>query len=58
MAISCEVTHFNGYVHLLEVKEQVDQTLLAGVRAPNPDTLYSPLNPASPLYGLYNPPPP
>jgi hypothetical protein len=59
MAISCEVTNFNGYVHLLTVKEQVDQTMMPllpkGLRPPNPDTIYSPLNPANPLYALYNP---
>jgi hypothetical protein len=63
MAISCEVTHFNGYVHLLEVREQVDKTVIPrplgpGILPPAPDTLYSPFNPGSPLYTLYNPPPP
>jgi hypothetical protein len=60
MAISCEVTHFNGYVHLLEVKEEADQVMhsFSPIRSPNPDTIYSPLNTGSPLYGLYNPPPP
>ena len=66
MAISCEVTHFNGYVHLMTVKEQVDltiQTLLKGEIAPPPvplppDTEYSPFNRSSPLYRLYNPSPP
>jgi hypothetical protein len=60
MAISCEVTHFNGYVHLLTVKEEVDKILhQAGmVTPPPPDTLYSPLNRVGPLYDLYNPSPP
>lgn len=49
MAISCEVTHVNGYMHLLAVKEEADKKfrdLRGGVSpAHNPDTLYSPLNP-------------
>jgi hypothetical protein len=60
MAISCEVTHFNGYVHLLTVREEVDQTILPLIKGvpvtpPPPDTVYSPFNRTSPLYGLYNP---
>jgi hypothetical protein len=60
MAISCEVTHFNGYVHLLTVREDVDKILLkeGTVTPPPPDTAYSPFNPHGPLYTLYNPSPP
>ena len=63
MAISCEVTHFNGYVYLLTIKERADKTVMGSglkIRPTDPDTVYSPFNQASPLYKLYNynPPPP
>lgn len=59
MAISCEVTHFNGYVYLLTIKERADSLVMGSrpgmPRPTNPDTVYSPFNPDSPLYTLYNP---
>jgi hypothetical protein len=55
MAISCEVMHFNAFVHLLSVKKLAYDKFVElhpqhQFPAPAaPDTVYSPLNPNSPL---------
>jgi len=59
-AITCEIANFNSYVYLLTVKNAMDAIAMryhpTGARPSNADTAYSPFNPGSPLYALYNNP--
>lgn len=57
MAISCDVTHFNSYIHLLSIKKFARGLffdLANHLPSKDPDTEYSPFKPDSPLYKLYN----
>jgi hypothetical protein len=65
MAISCEVA--NAYESLEAIKALAhnkfreltqQQAVTTGLRPNDPDSSYSPFNPASKLYPIYNPPPP